>query len=85
VKGVWASIDQFLNKLGDLGSGSPFLGKTLDLVGSWDLSSEEQPEQSFWQWLRSTWGGGELGLTFRDGLSSESDTLVGIQNRSFPD
>ena len=57
VEGVGASVNQFLDKLGNLGSGSPFLRKTLDLVGSWDFSSEEQPEEGFWQWLGSTWGG----------------------------
>lgn len=85
MEGVGASVNELLNELGDLGTSSPFLGKTLDLVGGWDLTSEEEPEKSLGEGLRSTWGGGELSLALRDGETSESDTLVGVEDGSFPD
>lgn len=51
VKGVRASVDQLLNELGNLGSGSPLLTQTLDLLVGGYFSSEEQPEERFGQWL----------------------------------
>ena len=80
-----ASVDELLNKLGDLGTGGPFLGETLDLLLGRDLSSKEKPEESLREGLGSTWGGGELGLALGDGESSESDTLIGVKDGSFPD
>ena len=80
-----ASIDELLNELGDFGTGGPFLGETLDLLLCRDLSSEEKPEESLREGLGSTWGGGKLSLALGDGESSESDTLVGVEDGTFPD
>ena len=85
MESVGASVNELLDKLGDLGTGSPFLGKTLDLLGSRDFTSEEEPEEGLGEGLGSTWGGGELSLALGDGEATESDTLVGIEDGSFPD
>ena len=80
-----ASVDELLNELGDLGTGGPFLGETLDLLLCRDLSSKEKPEESLRERLGSTWSGGKLSLALGDGESSESDTLVGVEDGAFPD
>ena len=85
MEGVGASVDQLLDEFRDLCSCSPFLGQALGLLEGWDLSSEEQPEETLWERLGSTWGGGELSLALGDGESSESDTLIGVKDGSFPD
>lgn len=85
MEGVGASVNELLDELGDLGSGGPFLREALDLLGGRDLSGEEEPEERFGQRLRSTRGGRELLLTFRDGEASESDTLIGVKDGSLPD
>jgi hypothetical protein len=84
VQGVGAAVDQVLDKLGQGGPGSPFGGQSLDLFLGRDLSGNQQPEQSFGQRLTTTLSGGESLLTLGDGHSSESDTLLGIENGSFP-
>ena len=85
MEGVWASVNQLLDEFRDSGSGGPLLRQTLGLFSSWDLTSEEEPEKSLWQWLLTTWCGWKLSLAFWDSEASESDTLVGIKNGSFPD
>jgi hypothetical protein len=80
VEGVGASVDQLLDELGDLGTSSPLLGKTLDLLRGRDLSGEEEPEESLGEGLRSTRSGRELCLALGDGESSESNTLVRVEN-----
>jgi hypothetical protein len=84
VESVGASVNQFLDKLGNLGSGSPLLRQSLDLLGGRDFTSQKQPEQGLGKGLGSTRSSWELGLAFGDSLSSESNTLVGVQNGSFP-
>jgi hypothetical protein len=84
VESVGASVNQFLDKLGNLGSGSPLLRQSLDLLGGRDFTSQKQPEQGLGKGLGSTRSSWELGLAFGDSLSSESNTLVGVENGSFP-
>jgi hypothetical protein len=40
---------------------------------------------TFWKRLLSTWGLWKKLLALWDGLSSETDTLLGIENGTFPD
>lgn len=84
VESVGASINELFNEFRNLSSSSPFLRETLGLFSSRDFSSQKQPKESFGQRLRSSRSRGELLLTFRDGQSSESDTLIGIEDGSFP-
>lgn len=84
MEGVGASVDELLDEFGDLSPGSPLLGQTLDLLLGWDLSGEEEPEETLWQGLLTTWGGWEFGLALGDGQASESDTLVGIEDGTLP-
>lgn len=85
VKSVRAPVNQLLHELWDLGSSSPLLRETLGLLGSGDLSSKEQPEETLWEGLRASRSSGELSLALGDGEATESDTLVGVQDGTFPD
>ena len=85
MQGVGAPVNQFLHKLGDLGTRRPFLRKTLDLLLRRDLAGKEEPKEGFGQGLGAARGGGELFLTLGDGLAAETDTLVGVEDGAFPD
>lgn len=105
VEGVWAAVEEFLNELWHIRAGSPLSGETLDLLSSWDITGQEEPEDGFWEWLNTIWAlwkellalwdllGKLLVLTrlvlsgrgFRTyGLSTETDTLLGVENGSLP-
>ncbi len=84
VEGRWTAVDQLLDKLGNVGASSPLSGEVADLLLRWNLAGEEEPEETFWEWLVSTWGLWKKLLALRDGQSSEADTLLGVENGSFP-
>lgn len=84
MEGVGASVNQFLDEFGNLGTGGPLLRETLDLLLGGDLTSEEQPEEGLGKGLGATGGGGELLLALGDGLAAETDTLVGVEDGAFP-
>lgn len=46
VEGGWAAVDQLLNELGDVGAGSPLGRQVADLLLGWDLTGQEQPEET---------------------------------------
>ena len=46
VEGGWAAVDQLLNELGDVGAGSPLGRQVADLLLAWDLTGQEQPEET---------------------------------------
>lgn len=84
VESVRASVDQFLNELGDGSPGSPFLRKTLDLLVGRDLTSQEQPEKGLRQGLGTSGSRGELLLTLGNSQATESNTLVGVEDGTLP-
>lgn len=84
MQGVGASVNELLDEFGNGSSGSPFLRETLGLLGSRNFSSDEQPEESLGKGLGSTRSSGQLLLALGDGLASESDTLLGVKDGSFP-
>lgn len=85
VESVRASVDQFLNELGDGSPGSPLLRKTLDLFVGRDLTSQEQPEEGLRQGLGTSRSRGELLLTLGNSQATESNTLVGVEDGTLPD
>jgi len=80
-----ASVQELLNELGESSTGSPVLAERLDLIGSGNFASEEKPENSFWEGLRSTRGLGEYITDFRNGLAAEADTFLGVEDGAFPE
>lgn len=46
VEGGWAAVDELLNELGDVGAGSPLGRQVADLLLAWDLTGQEQPEET---------------------------------------
>lgn len=85
VEGGGASVDELLNMLGDLGSRGPVSGQTLDLSISGDLAGEQEPEKTLGERLLSARGVGKLLLEVGDSQTSESDTLLGVEDGSLPD
>lgn len=84
VEGVGATVNQLLNKLGKGGPGSPLGRERLDLLLGRDLTGDQKPEESLGEGLSTAGGSRELLLALRDGESSESDTLIGIEDGSLP-
>ena len=48
MEGGRASVDDFLDKLGESATGGPILGEFGNLLGGRDLASEEEPEETLW-------------------------------------
>ena len=76
VEGGRASVKDFLNELGEGGTGSPLLGKLGDLLLGGDLAGDKEPEETFGEGLGATGGLGEELLALGDGLATEADTLL---------
>lgn len=43
----WAAVDEFLNELGDIGTGSPLSREVANLLLGWDLTGKQQPEEAY--------------------------------------
>jgi len=84
VQGIGTPINQLLQKLRDLRPSGPFLTQSLDLLGSRELASKEQPEKTLGEGFSSTLCGGQFLLAFWDGEVAETDTLVGVEYGPFP-
>jgi len=52
VKIAWASVDEFLDELWDVGAGSPFCREVADLLFAGNLTSEEKPEETYLKSIR---------------------------------
>lgn len=85
VKGAWAAVDELLDELWNIGAGGPLSREVANLLLRWNLTGEEKPEETFWEWLLSSWGLWKLVLALWDGQSAETDSLLGVENRSLPD
>jgi hypothetical protein len=80
-----AVVDELLDELGDVGAGSPLGGQITDLLLGRDLAGQEKPEETFGKRLLATGSLGEDLLALGDGLSTESDTLLGVEDGTLPD
>lgn len=82
---VRAAVEKLLDVLGEIGTGSPVGGQVSDLLLAGDFAGKEKPEKTFGERFLAARSFGEDFLAFRDGLSTESDTLFRIKDGSFPD
>lgn len=80
-----AAVDQLLNELGEVGAGSPLGRKVADLLLGRDLTGEEKPEETLRKGLLATGSLGEELLALGDGLSTETDALLGVEDGTLPD
>jgi hypothetical protein len=79
-----AAVDQLLDKLGDIGAGSPLSGQVADLLLRWDLAGKEKPKKAFGKGFLAAGCLGKKLLALGDCLSTETDALFGIEDGSFP-
>jgi hypothetical protein len=84
VEVVRAVVDELLNELGEIGSGSPLGREVTDLLLGRDLAGQEKPEKTLGKRLLATGGLGEKLLALGDGLATESDTLLRVEDGTFP-
>ena len=77
--------DEVLDPRGDVRARRPLRAQALDLCGRRDFTGEEQPEHAFRQGLAAGLGGGKKLLAFGDGIASEADALLGVEQRSLSD
>ena len=78
-----APVDEFLNEGRQGGASGPFSTEALDLLSCWDLSRQEEPEETFRQGLRATGRFRKRLLDVGNGVTTESDTLFGIEDGSY--
>lgn len=74
--------DEGLNVGRELGTVTKFLSQSTGLLDGRNLGGEEEPDQGLRDGLTlasRALEGGELSLELRDGVTTEADTLVGIQ------
>lgn len=58
--------------------------QAINLLLGWNVSGEEQPKHGLWEGL-PTWGCcWELFLALWDGVATESDALLGVEEAGFP-
>jgi hypothetical protein len=80
-----AVVDELLDELGEVGAGSPLGGEGANLLLSGDLAGQEKPEETLGKRLLATGGLGEKLLALGDGLATEADTLLGVEDGTLPD
>jgi hypothetical protein len=78
-------VNELLDELGDVGAGSPLGGQVANLLLSGDLAGQEKPEETFRERLLAARGLGEKLLALGDGLATESDTLLRVEDGALPD
>jgi hypothetical protein len=79
-----AVVDELLDELGEIGAGSPLSGEVADLLLSRDLTGQEKPKETLRKRLLATGSLGEKLLALGDGLATESDTLLRVENGTLP-
>lgn len=85
VEGGRGAVNQLLDVLGKLGSGGKLSRESLDLGLGGDLTSQQEPEETFGEGLVATGALGELLLEVGDGLTAETDTLLRVEDGTLPD
>lgn len=84
VESLGTTVNEFLNKLGDVRTSSPFSRERLDLLFSGDFTGNEQPEKRFGKRLTTFFSTRKGLLTIRDGQTTETDTFLSIEDGTFP-
>ncbi len=79
-----AAVDELLDELGDLGPRSPVGRQVADLLLGGDLARQEQPEDALGQRLAAAGGLGQKRLALRDGLATEANALLGVEDGALP-
>jgi hypothetical protein len=77
--------DHGLNVRGECAAGTELISEALGLSGGGDLGGEEKPDKGLRDGLTlagDTRKGRELLLALRDGETTETNTLVGVEKRS---
>lgn len=96
-----AAVDELLDELGDIGTGSPVGRQVADLLLRRNLASQEKPEETLGKRLLATRGLGKDILALGDllcvitywqtlrrhtyGLATEADALFRVENGALPD
>lgn len=80
-----AVINQLLDVLGKLRSSGKLGRESLDLRLGRDLTGQQKPEETFGKGLIATGALRELLLKIGDSLSTETNTLFRVEDRTFPD
>ena len=75
-----AAVDELLDELGDIGTGSPVSRQVADLLLGGDLAGQEKPEKTLGKGLLATGSLGENILALGDGLAAETDTLLRVED-----
>lgn len=77
-----AAVDKLLHERGKRSTSGPFSAETADLLFGWDFTSKEEPEETFGKRLVASWSLGKGLLDVGDGVATEADTLLSIENRA---
>lgn len=85
VEVVGAAVDELGDEGGELAAGSPLSGQVADLLLRGDLAGEEEPEKALRKRLVAAGSLGEKLLALGDGLATETDTLLGVEDGALPD
>jgi hypothetical protein len=79
-----AAVEELLDELGDLGPRSPVGRELANLLLGGNLASQEQPEETFRQGLLAAGGLGKELLALGDGLATEANALLGVEDGTLP-
>ena len=85
MEGRRRSVNQLLDVLGELGSGSKLSRESLDLGLGGDLTGQQKPEETLGKGLLTAGALGELLLEVGDSLTTETDTLLRVEDGTLPD
>jgi hypothetical protein len=85
VERLGTTVNDFLNEFRNVRTSSPFGRESLDLFLGGDFTSDKQPEERLGERLTTFLGSGEDLLALGDGLSTETDTFLSIEDGTFPD
>lgn len=85
VECLWERVQSLDGVLWELRAGVEFLGNSLNLSLGWYLTSDEEPQETLWEWFFSSLGLWKKLLDLWDGVASEADTFLSVQKGGFGD
>jgi len=80
----WEVVEHLNNVSWQVSGGGPLLRQLFDFSFGWDLSGNQQPEKTFWEWFAAFFGSWEEFLALWDGVSLEPDSFDWVENRGLP-